>query len=115
MQFIVAATRTSTVLRLGFEDTPYYLGLDDISVNPVSSPLIKLAQKPAAKGADFNFTCSAIAGLHYQVQYKTNLFQTNWINLGKPLVAGTNTLTISDTNAFLYSPRRFYRFVVERP
>ena len=115
LQFIVAATRTSTVLRLGFEDTPYYLGLDDISVNPVSSPLIKLAQKPAAKGADFNFTCSAVAGLHYQVQYKTNLFQTNWINLGKPLVAGTNTLTISDTNAFLHSPRRFYRFVVERP
>ncbi len=115
MQFIVTATSASTVLRFGFEDTPYYLGLDDISVNPISSPLIKLAQKPAAKGADFNFTCSAIAGLRYQVQYKTNLFQANWINLGEPLVADTNTLTISDTNAFLYSPRRFYRLVVERP
>ena len=115
LQFIVTATGASTVLRLGFEDTPYYLGLDDISVNPISSPLIKLAQKPTTRGTDFNFTCSAVAGLRYQVQYKTNLFQTNWINLGKPLVAATNTLTISDTNAFLHSPRRFYRFVVERP
>ncbi len=115
LQFMVTAASASTVLRLGFEDTPYYLGLDDISVNPISSPLIKLAQKPAAKGADFNFTCSAIAGLRYQVQYKTNLLQGDWINLGRPRVAATNTLTISDTNAFLFSPRRFYRFVVERP
>ena len=115
LQFVVTATSGSTVLRLEFEDTPYYLGLDDISVKPISSPLIKLAQKPTPKGADFNFTCSAVPGLFYQVQYKTNLFQINWINLGKPLVATTNTLTISDTNAFLRSPRRFYRFVVERP
>jgi hypothetical protein len=49
------------------------------------------------------------------VQYKTNLSQTDWINLGKPRVAATNTLTIFDTNALLHSPRRFYRFVVERP
>jgi hypothetical protein len=115
LQFVVTAKGASTVLRLGFEDTPYYLGLDDISVKPLSSPLIRLAQKPAPKGADFNFSCSAIAGLRYQVQYKTNLFQANWINLGKPLVADTDALTISDTNAFLHSPRRFYRLVVERP
>jgi hypothetical protein len=115
LQFVVTATGGSTVLQLEFEDTPYYLGLDDISVKPISSPLIKLAQKPTPKSTDFNFTCSAIAGMVYQVQYKTNLFQTNWINLGKPLVATTNMLTISDTNAFLHSPRRFYRFVVERP
>jgi subtilase family serine protease len=115
LQFVVTAASTSTVLRLGFEDTPYYLSLDDISVNPVSSPLIKLAQMPAAKGADFNFTCSAIAGMRYQVQYKTNLFQPDWINLGKPREATTDTLTISDTNAFLHSPQRFYRFVIIRP
>ena len=115
LQFVVTAKGASTVLRFGFEDTPYYLGLDDISVKPLSSPLIRLAQKPAPKGADFNFSCSAIAGLRYQVQYKTNLFQANWINLGKPLVADTDALTISDTNAFLHSPRRFYRLVVERP
>ena len=115
LQFVVTATSASTVLQFGFEDTPYYLGLDDISVTPLSSPLIRLAQKPAPKGADFNFSCSAIAGLRYQVQYKTNLFQANWINLGKPLVADTDALTISDTNAFLHSPRRFYRLVVERP
>jgi subtilase family serine protease len=115
LQFMVKAASASTVLRLGFEDTPYYLGLDDISVNPISSPLIRLEQKPAGKGADFNFTCSTVAGLVYQVQYKTNLSQTDWINLGKPRVAATNTLTIFDTNALLHSPRRFYRFVVERP
>ncbi len=116
LQFIVTATSTSTVLRLEFEDTPYYLGLDDVSVSPISSLMIKkLAQKPTPGSPDFKFEWNAVAGLRYQVQYKTNLFQTNWINLGKPLKAVTNTLTLSDTNALLHSPQRFYRFVVEQP
>jgi hypothetical protein len=37
LQFTVKATSASTVLQFGFEDTPWYLGLDDISVTPISS------------------------------------------------------------------------------
>jgi hypothetical protein len=53
-----------------------------------------------------------MAGLVYQVQYETNLLQTNWINLGKPLIATNGNLTISDTNAISSSPQRFYRLIV---
>jgi len=45
------------------------------------------------------------------VQYNTNLLQTNWLNLGGMITAATNTLTLSDTNALLISPRRFYRLL----
>jgi hypothetical protein len=44
------------------------------------------------------------------VQYKTNLLQTNWVNLGAAVTAATNTLTLTDTNAF--APQRFYRLLV---
>jgi subtilase family serine protease len=114
LQFIVTATGTGTVLQLGFEDTPYYLGLDDISVTPVSPPVFRTAQQPATPTTAFNLTWSAVAGLVYQVQYNTNLLQTNWINLGAPITATTNTLSISDTNAISSSPSRFYR-IVELP
>jgi hypothetical protein len=111
LQFIVTATSASTVLQFGFEDTPYYLGLDDISVTPISPPAFKTVQNSTST---FNPVWSAVSGLAYQVQYKTNLLQTNWINLGEPLVATNSTMTLSDTNAISSSPCRFYR-VVELP
>ena len=53
-----------------------------------------------------------MTGLVYQVQFKTNLLQTNWLNLGGASTAKTNTLTMTDTNALLSSPQRFYRLSV---
>jgi hypothetical protein len=53
-----------------------------------------------------------MTGLVYQVQYKTNLPQTNWINLGKPLIATNGNLTMSDTNTISSSLQRFYRLMV---
>jgi subtilase family serine protease len=112
LQFIVTATAASTVLQLEFEDSPYFLGVDDVSVISISPPVFQSVQLVPAKGANFNLTWSAIAGLAYQVQFSTNLLQTNWINLGSPFTAITNSLTISDTNALLNSSRRFYRLLV---
>ena len=114
LQFIVTATGTSTVLQFGFQDNPYYLGLDDISVSPVSAPVFNAAAPDAAPATTFNFTWTTVAGLAYQVQYKTNLLQTNWINLGGPVIAMTNTLSMSDTNAISLSPSRFYRVVIRQ-
>jgi hypothetical protein len=107
--FIVTATSSSTVLQFGFRDDPYYLGLDDISVMPIPVPAFKSATKTSST---FNLTWGTMTGLVYQVQYKTNLLQTNWINLGKPLVATNGNLTVSDTNAIGSSPQRFYRLMV---
>jgi hypothetical protein len=108
---VVTATNASTVLQFGFEDTPDYLAVDDISVVPLSPPTFNVAQ-PATTG--FNLTWNTIAGQVYQVQYTTNLTQPNWIDLGNPLTATTNTLTLQDTDAITASPSRFYR-VVEQP
>jgi hypothetical protein len=52
---------------------------------------------------------TTVAGLTYQVQYKTDLSQGNWINLGSPRLATGSSLTISDTNALAGSTERFYR------
>jgi hypothetical protein len=112
LQFIVSATGASTVLQFGVYNTPSYFGLDDISAVPISPPVFRLTQPAPSQTANFNITWSAAAGMTYQVQYSTNLHQTNWINLGGPVAATTNTLTISDTNALLNSPQRFYRIVV---
>jgi subtilase family serine protease len=109
LQFIVTATGSSTVLQLGFRDDPYYLGLDDISVTPIPVPAFRAATKTSST---FSLTWGTMTGLVYQVQYNTNLLQTNWINLGKPLVATNDNLTASDTNAISSSPQRFYRLMV---
>jgi subtilase family serine protease len=106
LQFIVTATSASTVLQFGFEDTPWYLCLDDISVVPIPLPTFKTTVQ---MGSAFNLTFGTVTGLVYQLQYKTNLVQPTWINLGKPLFATGSTLTVSDTNAFNLSPQRFYR------
>lgn len=111
LQFVVTATSDSTDLQLGFEDDPYYLGLDDISVIPLPPPELLAAQTGTA---GFNFAWSAVPTLTYQVQWTTNLLQTNWLNLGTAQVAATNTLSFSDTNPLTGSPSRFYR-VLEKP
>ncbi len=109
LQFIVTATGPNTVLQFGLRDDPYYLGLDDVSVTPIPVPAFKTA---TANSGTFNLTWATAAGVVYQVQYKTNLLQANWINLGKLLVATNTSLTVSDPNALNSSPRRFYRLMV---
>lgn len=106
LQFVVTATSASTILEFGFEDTPAFLGLDDISLTPISPPTIKTEQKTSTT---FNLTWSTVTGLVYQAQYTTNLFPANWVNLGQPLTATGPTLTVSDTSP---SSQRFYRLVV---
>ena len=113
LQFIVTATGTSTVLEFGFDDSPYYLALDDVSVTPYLPPTFNLAQPATAAGFNLNWT--TIAGLTYQVQYTTNLDQPNWINLGGSQTANTTTLNLVDTNAVPSSPGRFYRIVQLAP
>lgn len=109
LQFLVTAAGSASVLQLGFQDDPYYLGLDDITVTPVANPGFSASVRSPAS---FKLTFDTTAGLVYQVQYVTNLTQATWINLGGPVTATTNTLTVSDTTATSMSPQRFYRLLV---
>jgi hypothetical protein len=110
LQFLVAATATSTPLRFGFRNDPGYFGFDDVSVTPVAPLFFKSTVKSAD---DFQLAWNSTPGVVYQIQYTTNLLQPDWINLGSATAAQTNTLTMTDTNAFQSSAQRFYRVLVQ--
>jgi subtilase family serine protease len=103
---LVTATSTASVLQLGFQDDPDYLGMDDISLNPVSGASVRAGSHHPGH---FDFSWDAAPESVYQVQYKTNLSQGDWADLGGPISAPGGTLTISDTNARSFSTQRFYR------
>jgi subtilase family serine protease len=104
LQFIVTASGSSTVLQIGARNDPTYLALDDVSVTTVPVPAFQTLTKT---NGTLNFTWNALIGLVYQMQYKTNLLQTNWINLGAVITA-TN-FTATSTNFIGPDPQRFYR------
>jgi len=55
-----------------------------------------------------SFSFSATSGLHYRVQYKNDLNDTQWQNLGTDLTASSSTVPVSDAVTNL---QRFYRVV----
>ena len=59
-------------------------------------------------GGSIIFSWSAAAGSVYQLQYKTNLNQVNWINLGNVITASNSVLSV--TNGISPDSQRFYRF-----
>ena len=111
LQFTVTATNSGSLLQFGFYDDPYYLGLDDISVKPIAAivapHLSTIVQSPAA----FNFTFDTTPGETYQAQYKTDLLEPDWINLGAPVLSETNTLKFTDSDIANY-PQKFYRLML---
>jgi hypothetical protein len=109
LQLLVTATSSITPLQFGFQNDPDYFGLDDIAVTPLTPVAFKSTVRSAG---NFQLAWGASTGLVYQVEYKTNILQPNWINLGASMLAKTNTLTVTDTNAFKLSPQRYYRLQV---
>jgi hypothetical protein len=103
LQFLVAGAPGSSVLEFGFQDDPSYLGLDDVSVKSVSAPGFR---NVTHYGGATKLVWQATAGATYQVQYKTNLLQTNWLNLGNPFQATNSSASVSDAAP---DAQRFYR------
>jgi hypothetical protein len=104
LQFSVTATGTNSLLQLGFEDTPNYLGLDDISLTPVPTPRVSAARKTPTT---IELTWRAIVGMVYQVQFKTSLDQPDWSQLIAPVHATNSTASASDKLG--PDAQRFYR------
>jgi uncharacterized repeat protein (TIGR03803 family) len=73
----------------------------------VAPPALQLA---AQTGGTFMLTWNATAGQAYQVQYKADMNQTNWLNLGT-LITATNA-TASASDAIGPNPQRFYRVML---
>ena len=73
----------------------------------ITRPVIQSVSK---SGNTLTLTWSAGGGGNYQVQYKTNLSQVGWSNLGVPIPANNSTTSASDVNP--PEARRFYRVQV---
>ncbi len=56
-------------------------------------------QKPVIANGMFSVAATAVTGQSYQLQYKTNLTQLNWINSGGPITASNGVISISDAVA----------------
>jgi len=108
LQFVVSATSSSSVLQLGFQNEWDFFGLDDISLKATGTTSVKAL---AGKAGDFRLVGTTHSNSVYQVQFKTNLTQPDWINLGEPVTANAGTLMLTHTNALQSSPQRFYRLL----
>ena len=67
-------------------------------------------QSVIGAGGTVTFTWSAVVNADYQLQYCTDLTQTNWTDLGS-LITATNTV-MSATDSIGPDPQRFYRLLV---
>jgi hypothetical protein len=112
LQFLVTAAGSSSLLQLGFQDDPYYLGLDDVSLKAVTNAASTTIKSTLRTANDFHLNWNTTPGGVYQLQYKTNLLQADWINLGSATTATGSTLLTTDPNAFQISTQRFYRLMV---
>jgi hypothetical protein len=76
-------------------------------VNRVSlNPLLNI-QTPTQTPGTFALNWNALVGRAYQVQFKSDLIETNWTNLGSRVTAANSTMTAID--ATMTDPQRFYR------
>ena len=77
---------------------------------PLSQPVIQSVEQI---GGTLFITWTSVAGQSYQVQYRMDLSQGGWTNLGGVLVATNTSATTSDSVG--QDARRFYRVVVQSP
>jgi subtilase family serine protease len=104
LTFVLTAAGTNTVLQFGAENQPNFFGLDDVAVTPIPAPTVTSFKRTTNA---LSFRWNSLAGVAYQVQYKTNLFQSGWLNLGSPLTATAATTSV--TNVYGPDRERYYR------
>jgi uncharacterized repeat protein (TIGR03803 family) len=76
----------------------------------VSFPAPPVIQVVGLNGSTLTLSWNSTAWQTYQIQYQTNLGQTNWINLGSVITATNKTATASD--GMSPDQQRFYRVVL---
>jgi trimeric autotransporter adhesin len=90
---------------------PLVLSLDTTKHITASFAVQPVFQTVVQTGGTLTFTWSAVAGRTYQVQYTTNLSQTDWSNLGSATLATNGTMAASDAVA-PDSSQRWYRIAL---
>jgi hypothetical protein len=84
--------------------------LDVIGWDLVIPAPIPAIQSVSRSGSTINFSWASSVGHGYQVQYRTNLTQAGWLDLGSPITALGPVTSSSDTIG--PDPRRFYRIAL---
>jgi hypothetical protein len=107
IQLVLVGTGTNTALEFGFRNDPSYFGFDEVSLEPIPQ-----FQTIAKKGLNLTFNWSALGGFQYQLQYKTNLAQTIWSDLGLPSYTATNGTGTNFDPIPTGQAERFYRLEV---
>jgi Pro-kumamolisin, activation domain/Viral BACON domain len=103
-QFLVKAANTSTQLQFGAQNDNSLFGLDNISVTSFPQPAFT---KVTETNHVITLSWSAVSGYEYELQYVTNILQTNWTTLGG-MIKATNSTMLS-TDSVTNSTQRFYR------
>ena len=107
LRYVVVAAGASTLLEFSSENDPGTFALDDVSVVPIPLPSFQSIRE---SGGMANFTWTTLAGLAYQIQYKTDLASATWINLSSPTIATSGTMSYSDVISSALS--RLYRIAL---
>jgi sugar lactone lactonase YvrE len=77
------------------------------SVVALNVQLLPITAVFTASNGVCNFTWGAVSNLTYQLQYNLDLTSTNWIDLGSPVTATSNSISIPDATG--PDAQRFYR------
>ena len=107
LQFVVPATAARTTLEFDFNNDPGAFGLDDVSVQPVPRPVLISA---AAASGKIAFSWGGYLNVSYQIQSTTNLSNASWTNVGSPLLATNNIISVSLPVGS--PPKQFYRVIL---
>ena len=105
-QFTATATSNNTVIDFGAYNDNGYVGLDDVSVQPLVTPPLAFQSVTKSAGS-LQLTWNSRSGGVYQLQYNTDLAGANWSNIGNSITATTST--VSTSTAITTDPERFYR------
>jgi hypothetical protein len=88
---------------------PGIVGLDNVSITALPS-IPPVFYSLSMHGNAFALTWSAVPGQNHQLQYKTSLSDTNWVNLGGYITASNGTVSVSDPIGS--NRQRFYRVML---
>jgi hypothetical protein len=104
-----AGTTNSITVRVSDAGVPPLSDTKSFAVAVLARPLIQTAE---ISGGNFVMIWSAIPGQKYRVQYKDNLNDLAWNDLGPEVTATLTTATMSDPPGVT---QRFYRVQVVNP
>jgi uncharacterized repeat protein (TIGR03803 family) len=77
----------------------------------LSLPLPPVFKSITETAGSVTLVWNSVAGRTYQLQYSTNLPQTNWVNLGGAVLATNGVMSATDSIGT--DPQRFYRVVLQ--